>query len=133
MQSKTASQTQIKLQDEVVEESDVFKVFKDGPKNAKKQTKEPTFTFPLVLDHECGNSSVYQNHCKSIIDRCLEGYSGTILAYGQTTSGKTHTMLGNTSDLGILMRAAKDLIEFKDAAEDRDITIYVQYMEIYNE
>ena len=25
----------------------------------------------------------------------LEGYNGTILAYGQTTSGKTYTMIGD--------------------------------------
>ena len=134
MQTKTKSSTQIKLQDEVVEENDMFSAFKEGfNSQKKKQTKEPSFNFPLVMDHECGNTTVYQNHCKTIVQQAMEGYNGTILAYGQTTSGKTHTMLGSTNDLGILLRAAKDLVEFKEAAQDRDVTIYVQYMEIYNE
>lgn len=31
---------------------------------------------------------------KTIVDSVMEGFNGTILAYGQTSSGKTHTMEG---------------------------------------
>ena len=36
---------------------------------------------------------------KPIIDSVLEGFNGTIFAYGQTSSGKTHTMTGVIDDL----------------------------------
>jgi len=29
-----------------------------------------------------------------IVDSVLEGFNGTVLAFGQTSSGKTYTMLG---------------------------------------
>jgi hypothetical protein len=35
---------------------------------------------------------VYDSAAKPIIDSVLEGFNGTIFAYGQTSSGKTHTM-----------------------------------------
>lgn len=31
---------------------------------------------------------------RPIVDKVLEGYNGTILAYGQTGAGKTYTMAG---------------------------------------
>jgi hypothetical protein len=37
---------------------------------------------------------VYDIAAKPIIDSVLEGFNGTIFAYGQTSSGKTHTMTG---------------------------------------
>lgn len=36
-------------------------------------------------------------------------FLGTLLAYGQTASGKTHTIMGDQSDEGIIPRALKDL------------------------
>ena len=39
----------------------------------------------------------------------LDGYHGTIFMYGQTTSGKTYTMLGNPQDPGMLPCALKYL------------------------
>lgn len=36
-------------------------------------------------------------------------FPGTLLAYGQTASGKTHTIMGDPSDEGIIPRALRDL------------------------
>ena len=42
---------------------------------------------------------------KPIVDSALLGYSGTILAYGPTSSGKTHTMRGGNDNMrGIMPR-----------------------------
>ena len=37
---------------------------------------------------------LYKETAFPIIESCLEGYNGTIFAYGQTGTGKTHTMEG---------------------------------------
>ena len=37
---------------------------------------------------------VYKRAVEPIVESVLDGYNGTIFAYGQTSSGKTHTMLG---------------------------------------
>jgi Tfp pilus assembly pilus retraction ATPase PilT len=39
-------------------------------------------------------AEVYSYAAASIIDSVIEGFNGTIFAYGQTASGKTHTMEG---------------------------------------
>lgn len=38
---------------------------------------------------------MYVDTARPIVDKVLEGYNGTILAYGQTGTGKTYTMSGN--------------------------------------
>lgn len=38
---------------------------------------------------------LYIDTARPIVDKVLEGYNGTILAYGQTGTGKTYTMSGN--------------------------------------
>lgn len=43
--------------------------------------------FPLQLD-------VYNQTARPIVSKVLEGYNGTIFAYGQTGTGKTFTMEG---------------------------------------
>jgi DNA replication protein DnaC len=42
--------------------------------------------------------SIYDTCAANIIENVLEGYNGTIFAYGQTGTGKTHTMTGKESD-----------------------------------
>ena len=47
------------------------------------------------------------------MNNVLEGYNGTVLAYGQTASGKTHTMLGSGSEdieeEGLMPRMARHI------------------------
>jgi hypothetical protein len=37
--------------------------------------------------------------CKEVTNKFIEGYNGTIFAYGSTGSGKTYTMFGNDDGL----------------------------------
>ena len=71
----------------------------------------------------------------------LKGYNGTIFAYGQTSSGKTHTMFGRMGEgddptmHGIVPRAAHEVLEgirFKEASGVKT-KIFVSYVEIYGE
>jgi hypothetical protein len=41
----------------------------------------------------------------------LQGYNVTVLAYGQTSSGKTFTIRGNQDSPGIISLAAKELFK----------------------
>lgn len=53
-----------------------------------------TFTFDTVFGPESKQLDVYNLTARPIIDSVLEGYNGTIFAYGQTGTGKTFTMEG---------------------------------------
>lgn len=39
---------------------------------------------------------------RPIVDATVNGFNGTVFAYGQTSSGKTYTMMGSQKELGII-------------------------------
>ena len=59
-----------------------------------------TIQLPRALWKVCLSNSLRQMHCllNLIFTDVLSGYNGTIFAYGQTSSGKTHTMEGIIDD-----------------------------------
>jgi centromeric protein E len=92
------------------------------------------FAFDHVFDATSTNEDVYNDLAKPVVDSALAGYNGTVFAYGQTSSGKTHTMLGQRDDPGITPRAVADVMRVaKEAAGGRKYLVRVSYCEIYNE
>jgi kinesin family protein 5 len=67
----------------------------------------------------------------------LEGFNGTIFAYGQTSSGKTHTMqgvLGNPEREGIIPRMIRHVFNYMlNSSPDIEYTVKVSMIEIYME
>ena len=64
----------------------------------------------------------------------LEGYNGTIFAYGQTGCGKTHTMAGTPDNKGIIPKAFDHIFGYIDNAKDhKKFLVRVSYLEIYKE
>lgn len=53
-----------------------------------------TFTFDRAYDENCTQRQIYRDVAHSIVHSVMCGYNGTVLAYGQTASGKTYTMEG---------------------------------------
>ena len=81
---------------------------------------------------------VYDTAAKPIIDSVLEGFNGTIFAYGQTSSGKTHTMQGPSIDdietQGIIPRMVRTVFNrIETASEAIEFTVKVSMIEIYME
>lgn len=61
----------------------------------KRQTyDEREFTFDHVLPPEACQTEMYQCVGHDVVEDVLRGYNGTILAYGQTGTGKTYTIFG---------------------------------------
>jgi kinesin family protein 6/9 len=66
----------------------------------------------------------------------LEGYNGTILAYGQTGAGKTFTMTGGTQAYkyrGVAPRALTQIFRHIEEHPESEFSVRVSYLEIYNE
>ncbi|KAJ1763900.1 hypothetical protein LPJ69_002178, partial [Coemansia sp. RSA 1752] len=63
----------------------------------------------------------------------MGGFNGTIFAYGQTSSGKTHTMHGSGNELGIIKLAVKEIFDTVQNDLTREYLIRVSFLEIYNE
>ena len=67
--------------------------------------RENLFEFSACFGPQTAQSEVYENVAKPIVDSTIRGYNSTIIAYGPTGSGKTHTMRGNNeTELGIMPR-----------------------------
>ena len=102
------------------------------------------FTFDHVYDEHETQSTVYSTTAKSAIVSTLEGYNASIIAYGQTGTGKTYTMEGepwtagsrmNEETRGIIPRATQEIFEhIESAASDRKrFLVRASYLQIYNE
>uniref|UniRef100_A0A0N4VEV6 Kinesin motor domain-containing protein n=1 Tax=Enterobius vermicularis TaxID=51028 RepID=A0A0N4VEV6_ENTVE len=65
----------------------------------------------------------------------MDGYNVSVLFYGESGSGKTFTMLGNRSDLGILPQTLTFLFRLQDSsrANSWKFSISIFCYEIYNE
>ncbi|KAG0318073.1 hypothetical protein BG000_004353, partial [Podila horticola] len=79
------------------------------------------------------NEVIYNTSVKSLVQSAMEGYNGTVFAYGQTSSGKTYTMSGTQQEPGITPRAVDDIFKHIRENSDREFLLRVSYIEIYNE
>ncbi|KAL6081104.1 hypothetical protein STEG23_005435, partial [Scotinomys teguina] len=92
-----------------------------------------SFSFDRVFHSNETTKNVYEEIAVPIINSAIQGYNGTIFAYGQTASGKTHTMMGSEDCLGVIPRAIHDIFQRIKKFPEREFLLRVSYMEIYNE
>ena len=95
-----------------------------------------SFKFDKIFTKEVTSEKIYLDICQDVIKGFLKGINGTIFTYGQTTSGKTYTMLGNINYPGILPCSLKnlfDLLELQKKEKNFNYNLYCSYIEIYNE
>ncbi|EGC31353.1 hypothetical protein DICPUDRAFT_40083, partial [Dictyostelium purpureum] len=87
-----------------------------------------------VFGIESNTIDLYNAIAKNIVKSSLYGINGTIFAYGQTSSGKTHTMKGSEQIPGIIGLSVNDIFHYiAESIHDREYLLKVSYLEIYNE
>ncbi|VDO65183.1 unnamed protein product [Schistosoma curassoni] len=93
------------------------------------------FNFDHVVQPKATQLEVYEIVAKPIVADVLNGYNGTIFAYGQTSSGKTFTMEGILGDpvfQGVIPRIIHDIFNhIYQMDENLEFHIKVSYFEIY--
>ncbi|XP_016093572.1 kinesin heavy chain-like [Sinocyclocheilus grahami] len=103
--------------------------------NAKSHISGKPYIFDRVFPPNTTQEQVYDTCAKQIVKDVLGGYNGTVFAYGQTSSGKTHTMEGqlhNSQLKGIIPRIAQDIFDhIYSMDENLEFHIKVSYFEIY--
>ena len=79
------------------------------------------------------NAKVYDSAAKRLVRRVMEGYHGTVFAYGMTGTGKTFSMQGTMSSPGVIPLAITDIFSYIRETPQREFLLRVSYLEIYNE
>ncbi|XP_070782074.1 centromere-associated protein E-like [Enoplosus armatus] len=92
-----------------------------------------SFSFDRVFTAEETTNQLYQGIAKPLVVSTVEGYNGTIFAYGQTSSGKTFTMMGSDHIPGVIPLAVEDVFQTIKNCPKKEFLLRVSYMEIYNE
>ncbi|XP_057314746.1 kinesin-like protein KIF3A [Hydractinia symbiolongicarpus] len=95
------------------------------------------FTFDRVFGPESKQTDVYNDTARSIVESVLEGYNGTVFAYGQTGTGKTFTMEGIRTEpnlRGIIPNSFAHIFGYISKLDgETRFLVRVSYLEIYNE
>ncbi|KAM6283120.1 kinesin-like protein KIF9 [Porphyrio hochstetteri] len=110
------------------------------PKDARKgavNNRQTEWSFKLdgVL-HNTSQHQLYETVAKKLVSNALIGYNGTIMCYGQTGAGKTHTMKGETREYeqrGLIPRALEQVFKATAHSADPLIRVRISYLEIYQE
>ncbi|XP_058826927.1 kinesin heavy chain isoform X1 [Topomyia yanbarensis] len=109
--------------------------FPSGPEENCLSIGGKVYLFDKVFKPNATQEKVYNEAAKSIVSDVLAGYNGTIFAYGQTSSGKTHTMegvIGDPGKQGIIPRIVNDIFNHIYSMEvNLEFHIKVSYYEIY--
>ena len=105
---------------------------KPSEENAAK-----SYTFDGAYDEMTQQKIFYEDCCFSLVENVLEGFNGTIFAYGQTGCGKSFTMQGpNGADAngrGVTPNAFVHIFDAVKASTDVQYLIHCSYLEIYQE
>lgn len=100
----------------------------------RRINKKLTMSFDQVFDTDCQNSNVYEGCLQPMIKSLMDGYNCSIFVYGATGAGKTHTMLGNEEEAGVVFLTVRQLFETMEShSVERHFDIGVSYLEVYNE
>ncbi|KAJ2145992.1 hypothetical protein IW142_002312 [Coemansia sp. RSA 564] len=123
----------------------------DGPGGASGPR---SFTYDYAFGPDAAQTSVYDAAISPLLGRFVEGYNVTVLAYGQTSSGKTYTMGTDADDIamlaqpgagstntGIVPRALQWLFAWATTTDGElgapqlrpGVDVTVSFLEVYNE
>ncbi|CAK7274500.1 Kinesin-like protein kip2 [Sporothrix epigloea] len=91
------------------------------------------YFYDNVFSTNDNNSKVYDHSAKRLVRRVMEGYHGTVFAYGMTGTGKTFSMQGTASSPGVIPLAITDIFSYIRETPSREFLLRVSYLEIYNE
>ena len=107
--------------------------------SSSSEAGEPLkFNFDYIFPSNTKQQLVYSISAKPIVEAVLQGFNGTVFAYGQTSSGKTYTMTGpdltDPDQMGVIPRMVSTVFDIISNSEPYiEYSVKVSYCEIYLE
>ncbi|KFK34726.1 hypothetical protein AALP_AA5G184400 [Arabis alpina] len=100
----------------------------------KNNWNSESYRFDEVFTDTASQKRVYEGVAKPVVEGVLNGYNGTIMAYGQTGTGKTYTVgkIGkdDAAERGIMVRALEDILVNASSAS---VSVEISYLQLYME
>jgi hypothetical protein len=98
------------------------------------QGRTHSYTLDKVYGPDSITKNLYDNSVNPLVKAAMEGYHSSILAYGQTSTGKTFTMTGTRTSPGLIPRCIGDCFRYiKSCPNNREYLFRLSYLEVYNE
>ncbi|XP_025832822.1 kinesin-like protein Klp68D isoform X2 [Agrilus planipennis] len=107
-----------------------------NPRAKSDNERIKMFTYDAVYDSRSSQQCLYDEMVRPLVASVLEGYNGCVFAYGQTGTGKTHTMEGVVGDSdmqGIIPRAFEQIWSHINRTTGVEFLVYARYLELYME
>lgn len=89
---------------------------------------ESSFVFDKVFGPNCKTKEVYKTVAKPLVDACVSGFNGTLVAYGQTGTGKTNTLFAPID--GLVARSLDRLFKLLVECESK---VHFSFIQVYQE
>ncbi|XP_076114042.1 uncharacterized protein LOC143082305 isoform X1 [Mytilus galloprovincialis] len=108
----------------------------NNPKANNRTTVHHEFHFNYIFKNVATQEEVFDVAAKDIVAGFLDGFNGTIFAYGQTGTGKTFTVEGYGKQYemrGLEPRSLSMIYKALEKRTDEEIDVHISYMEIYQE
>ena len=103
----------------------------EGRRMGVRVARNRRYAYDHVFDADAGQEAVFRVTTRPLIDEVVKGLNATVLAYGATGSGKTHTMVGSTAGgAGVMVLAIESLFECMRKATDARFALELSYLEV---
>jgi hypothetical protein len=105
----------------------------DG-KTVLVRNKNP-FVYDIAFPIKSTQLEVFEKVGVPIVAACYNGFNASLFAYGQTSSGKSFSMMGvrGTELVGLIPRIANLLFHAIVKTPEHEFFVEGSYLEIYNE
>ncbi len=109
-------------------------IWQSQPSNGRMSVPHNAYAFDRVYGAADSTRLIHEERVRPVVERVLHGYNAAILAYGETSSGKTTTIRGARSSDGLIALCLSQLLEAVSRdAEPHRWSLWLSYLEIYNE
>lgn len=102
-------------------------IYRNNLSVAERSMYPTSYTFDRVFSCDCTTRKVYEEGAKEVALAVVSGINSSVFAYGQTSSGKTYTMIGITE------YTMSDIYDYIEKHKEREFVLKFSAMEIYNE
>ena len=76
--------------------------------NKSKENNNNTFYFDYIFSQNISQEEIYTTSISFLINNIFEGFNSTVFTFGETGTGKTYTMLGDSNNKGIIYLSLYD-------------------------